>query len=746
MSKKIIWAILLLIAVIIILLLFICRSQIDKRPPISLTNSSGVETTEFQLHESMSFEAVRLEPRTGYVVQIIREDGEIITQSRLSSDQRGHIPETIIWYDIGILPCRDDSINVDMTTGLYRKGIGYTDYAGRNYAVRIFQDEMLVRELTFQVVMKAIRPTLYAADPRGCPKSGFLIGEEDVWVIGENFPKGSVIKLWAISAKTEWEDADELKDMTKQYHGEQPPIFELRGDGTGFKKQLWPKELTSIGSYDIVSEVITYPFGAYHISSTAQVRNVVSKLNYSGFVIQRRPGVGEPLEMDLAGVRQSQLAYRDAFLTTENVFVGVDPYVHPGYVGMTGDVYIVADKTDADWSVDNTLVDVTGYVESVNIQPGACANYYSTLAWSAPLTLGKYDVVLDFNNNGLYDPGDLIDALDPIGFTVSEVRVNSISFNYTGSGAITVYDTLNYVNFSPPEYVVTAPSLIKPAALVRGGSYSVMVDFKATPAISLAQIWAEVGLGGLYSSGSPVDVSFSGGNGQGKFSINNVPNTVGKHLFYWNWKYQTSTGPADMGSTGEHLVYTVLATPVTPMTIPWQNILDFACTWADGANTNSGVCLDILSNGFSDHYTWNMDCHRLASDFVKLVSTQGITGLQHKWASLGYYGVIDDMAYQKTKAFDPVGPTWNYQQIEWSWHQWAEALGAQRDASAAVTLPGSWRDYEDHLFAQYKRIKNTSPYEYEWVNNQPGQSVGCEAPLHRSYTTPPLYNWRGPDR
>jgi hypothetical protein len=719
----------------------------EEHQPILLKTASGIETKEFQLHDSILLNATNLSPRTGYKIQIVREDNKIITESRLSTDQHGQIPETVIWYDIGILPCLEMPIDKAVITHLSEHEVSDFEYAGKNYTLNIMKDEKPIRQITFRVAERMIRPTLYTADTRGCPKSGFLIGEEDVWVIGSNFPKGSIIRLWAVTANTQWKDADQLKDATKQYYSELPSIFELKGDNTSFKKLLWSKGLTSIGSYDIVAEVVTYPFGSYHVSSTAQVQNFVSHLSYSGFVIQRRQGVAEPLEMDLAGTRQSQLTYRDTFLTTENVYVGVDPTVQPNYMGKTADIYIVVDKPDAQWLPGTILNDVTNYVEHITVQY-VCSNCWATLAWTAPLSPGKYDVVLDFNQNGNYDPGiDLIDSLDPVGFIVSEVRVNSISFNYSGSGAITIYDNVNNTNINPPEYSTIATSKIKPAAWVMGGSHSVKVDFKAVPTVSSAQIWAETGLGGLGISGSPVLVSFTNGSGQGVFNVNNVPTSVGKHLFYWDWKYKISTSTESMGSTGEHLLYTVLATPVVPMTAPSLEILDYACTWASGTTTSSGVCSDILSNGFGNHYTWNMDCHRLASDFVRLVSTQGINASQHRWASKGGYGVIDDMAYQKTNVIDPVGAIWGSGQIDWSWHQWAEADGAQRDAAAAVSLPGSWGVYEDHLFAQYKKIANNAPYTYQWMANQNGQSMGCEAPAHRDYNSnPTLHNWRGPDR
>lgn len=717
------------------------------RKPIELRTSGGVKTTEFQLFDTIQFSATRLLPRAGYTIRVVRDDDKVVRELQLSTDQSGRIPETILWHDIGVKPVpKERRPNKAYITHLPEWEITDSGYANRRYNLQLIRDNRIVREIGFRVADWLARPRLYAADSQGYPTSGFIIGEENIWVVGKDFPKGSVIRLWAVPNSNDWEDGSELKDMTKQYYGELPTLFELKGEQTCFKKLLWPKNLTCVGSYDIVAEVITYPWGRYHARQQAEVQNVVSSLSYSGFVVQRQPGEAEPLEMDLAGTKQSPLTYKETFLTTENVYVGVDPTVQPSYIGQTAKIYIVDDKIDAQWQPGTVLQDVTGFVETVTIY-GVCGNCWATLAWVAPLTPGKYDVVLDFNQNGQYDPGiDLIDSLDPVGFTVSQIRVDSISFNYSGSGAITIFDNKQSTNVTAPEYSSAATIPIKAAAWVRGGSHSVRVNFKAVPGVISAEIWAQDGLGGLNSSSSPITVLFPSGQGQGTFTVNTVPNAVGKHEFYWDWKYRISSTTHSMGRTGEHLVYTVLDSPVASLSPPWLEILDYACTWANGATTKEQVCTNTLNNGFSNHYTWNMDCHRLASDFVRLIGTQGVVGSQHRWSRMGYYGVIDDMAKQRTKAVDPVGAAWGYGQIDWNWHQWAQAEGSQRDAAAAVSLPGGWGAYEDHLFAQYKRIKNDGPYEYEWVNNQLGQIVGCEAPVHRIHTYPAtLYNWRAPD-
>lgn len=68
------------------------------------------------------------------------------------------------------------------------------------------------------------------------------------------------IRVWAVNAKAAWKNGDQLKDVTKQYLGKQPPVFEIKLEKNGFKKLLCPKILGNIGSYDVVAEIITYPY------------------------------------------------------------------------------------------------------------------------------------------------------------------------------------------------------------------------------------------------------------------------------------------------------------------------------------------------------------------------------------------------------------------------------------------------------------------------------------------------------
>ena len=84
--------------------------------------------------------------------------------------------------------------------------------------------------------------------------------------------------------------------------------------------------------------------------------------------------------------------------------------------GTNVDIYVV---TDQDWSNgDQIPADVTGSVETVSVVNGAVG---PVLVWHAPLVIGEYDIVIDANQNGVYDAStDGLDSGSP-GFVVIDI-------------------------------------------------------------------------------------------------------------------------------------------------------------------------------------------------------------------------------------------------------------------------------------------------------------------------------------
>ena len=81
--------------------------------------------------------------------------------------------------------------------------------------------------------------------------------------------------------------------------------------------------------------------------------------------------------------------------------------------GTNVDIYVVLDQ---DWNNGDPIpADVTGSVETVSVVGGDVG---PVLVWHAPLVVGEYDIVIDANQNGVYDTStDGLDSGSP-GFVV----------------------------------------------------------------------------------------------------------------------------------------------------------------------------------------------------------------------------------------------------------------------------------------------------------------------------------------
>jgi hypothetical protein len=97
------------------------------------------------------------------------------------------------------------------------------------------------------------------------------------------------------------------------------------------------------------------------------------------------------------------------------------------YYGRSVDVYIVnADTFDlADYGQAagalTDAIDVTGRHSTLSVQP-SCYNGAGMMnIWPAPMTAGRYYVIVDVNRNGIIDEGiDIIDAVTQDGDTIVE--------------------------------------------------------------------------------------------------------------------------------------------------------------------------------------------------------------------------------------------------------------------------------------------------------------------------------------
>jgi len=100
-----------------------------------------------------------------------------------------------------------------------------------------------------------------------------------------------------------------------------------------------------------------------------------------------------------------------------------------------------------------------------------------------------------------------------------------------------------------------------------------------------------------FTSGSFGEAILTMTNGQ-------VSNYVQLWGFYYYWYVTKLNGqPLDpqyySGMTGGHDYYILLAAPQAPMSVPWTDVLDYACVWARNQSTESSAVTKITQNAYT---------------------------------------------------------------------------------------------------------------------------------------------------
>lgn len=134
------------------------------------------------------------------------------------------------------------------------------------------------------------------------------------------------------------------------------------------------------------------------------------------------------IELELVGLPTTGFPHFRVVRTlqeTQPVRIAVDPSRQPTLIGRPGAVHVVLARDAAGWAADPTLIDVHGGATPYTVQAGSiAANVVTVDAGVLPGSAGDafgvgYDVVIDYDGDGLLSGGDAIDgAGDATGFWV----------------------------------------------------------------------------------------------------------------------------------------------------------------------------------------------------------------------------------------------------------------------------------------------------------------------------------------
>jgi len=447
------WLILLIVLgialVAILLYLAYCRGPTEPRTGAFVTDAGGRPIDRLEAGSSLHAGAHELAPRTPHEFRLTL-DGELVSFARLASDADGTIPPFVLWYQSGVVGC---SQRIDPQAELppftfrtfdeseealagRRLRLTVHSLAGEDVGGPLLTERRASPVSTLELPVMARRhPMVYPSTEDGCLINSRPVRGETLYVTGRNFAPGEELLVAVVRNQRSWRVGDPIDDVTGT-RGAPAPVRVQADDEGRFTVTVWESPLQRRGTYDLIAHRLEA-----ETEAPWQVRrdDVVSFLSETGFILYLLYPVGGPL-MDIAGRPVSGTPYfqfADSFAVDDDTVWGaVDPtYVPPGHTGGKYASYYVVQHRDVDgWDPTaggaTNLVDVTGTIEVMPVKAG-CVNGTDIPIWAPPLTLGDYDVVVDFgpspaetepdySTDANYDDAvDFLDGASQVGFVVA---------------------------------------------------------------------------------------------------------------------------------------------------------------------------------------------------------------------------------------------------------------------------------------------------------------------------------------
>jgi hypothetical protein len=399
----------------------------------------GRETAALQAGDTLVVRVDGLTPRTGYDLVLRSDEGAVLGLARIATDVSGTLGPEVLWWESGVTG--------PDPAGTGRGGHGFQTFAEAEsflaehaIAVEVRAPDLdepgsgqLLADETVPVVAPRSAPLLWFGDGETTYRTAFEAGDEDVYVTGEGLPAGAIVDLFVVRDRASYSTGDALVDVTGYGGSAHPKRVYLAADSTSFSIPAWPAAYQRAGRFDLVARVNDDSAAPRPEFENGDL--VVGGLETGLHVRRPSSGLGpsggpQDIETEIAGRKTFQgippgYRFQDVFLRHAAVRAALDPTdvppEHPG--GDYASTWVVKSRKSAKWHSSPAIgPDLTETVEYRQMKPGTLELSIG-LIWSdanpAKAEEMRCDVVLDFDDDGIYDPGlDVIDRLDAHGLTI----------------------------------------------------------------------------------------------------------------------------------------------------------------------------------------------------------------------------------------------------------------------------------------------------------------------------------------
>ncbi len=403
--------------------------SVSQSPPVLAARDAGGRGIEaIQAGSTLHVVADGLAPRRTYEFRLgvdrpAPTAAEAVSFARVSADGNGQIAPFILWYHTGVVGCSLGDSTAELAPFMFRSfDSAEQALAGLQLHVTVHEVEIDPTgrrrpadlavgdaiDLLLLPVANATDPVIYPSDGAGCLLNSAAVRERDMFVSGRNFAPHQEIVLSVVENQRLWSVGDPVIDLTGEA-GTREPVT-IQADELGrFTANVWEAARQRRGVYDLVAQPKLPVADLVAVRSpdllAIRAQDIASYAADTGYVIYSLASTSAIPTMDLAGRPVSGRPYfqfADSFAHEGDVVWGaVDPTDRPeGHSGGRYAAYYVVEHRDPDgWDPaaggSLELVDVSGGIEIQPIKPG-CINGTIIPIWHGPLSLGEYDVVVDF--------------------------------------------------------------------------------------------------------------------------------------------------------------------------------------------------------------------------------------------------------------------------------------------------------------------------------------------------------------
>jgi hypothetical protein len=346
-----------------------------------------------EVGDSLAVGVTGATPRATVDLLLHDGSGREWSYSRLHADARGTVPQTLFWYQSGVIGTTARRIE-------HKPSLAFLtfDEAERFFAGNSMQ--LTVRETSGRLLARRtlrLNPRksafVYPSNRDGVLENAINARDEELFVSGRNFPAGSKVQLFLVPNRFGWAAGDAFQPVADAVK-----TVQLAATETRFTTQLGSRRTYRAGSYDIVARV------SADTSNVIQAQDVISFGEDTGVVFYYVI-INNNIVVETAGRMKNSPAYfefSDAFEKGEDVYAAVDPTDVPaGHAGGSYAAYwTVADQPAAYWDAPNpALVDVSGDGPEIHRVKFWCINNTRARIWAGATQaapMAGYDVIVDF--------------------------------------------------------------------------------------------------------------------------------------------------------------------------------------------------------------------------------------------------------------------------------------------------------------------------------------------------------------